>query len=301
MISAIVHTFNEENNLDRCLSSLTWVSEIIVVDMGSSDKTLQIASNYNAKIYSYPYTGFVEPARNFGIKKAGGSWILIVDADEEIPRTLADYLMLQTQEKSNDYFRISRQNIVFGRWIKHTGWWPDYQTRFFKKGAVAWTDKIHGIPMTKGNGVDLKAEKELAIIHHNYQTIDQFITRLNRYTSISAKELFLKNEKFNLENLFQIPVKEFINRFFLWEGYKDGLHGLSLSFLQAFSELVVYLKLWELEKFEHKNIVLGEIENLVDKSNQDVKYWFVTKQIGQTGNLAEKTILKIKRKLQIHG
>lgn len=301
MISAIVHTYNEENNLDRCLSSLTWVSEIMVVDMGSTDKTLQIASNYKAKIFPHPYTGFVEPARNFGIKKAQGPWILIVDADEEIPRTLENYLLSQTEDDSKDYFRIPRQNIVFGKWIKHSGWWPDYQIRFFKKGSVTWTDEIHGVPMTKGNGVDLEAEKELSIIHHNYQTIDQFITRLNRYTSIYAKELFIKNEKFSTKNLFQTPVKEFINRFFLWEGYKDGLHGVALSLLQAFSELIVYLKLWELEKFEHKNISLSEVENLIDEANSDLKYWFTTKKIDQMENPVEKTILKIKRKLQTNG
>lgn len=300
MISAIVHTYNEEKNIERCLSSLSWVDEIVVIDMGSTDKTREKASNFKVKFYSHPYTGFVEPARNFGIEKARGSWILIVDADEEIPRKLADYLITRTRE-AGDYFRIPRKNIIFGKWIRYTGWWPDCQIRFFKKGKVQWTDKIHGVPLTKGVGFDIKPEEDLSIIHYNYQTLEQFIDRLNRYTSVSAKELFLNNARFKLEDLFRIPMREFVNRFFLGEGYRDGLHGLALSFLQAISEAVVYLKLWELENFKEKSVSYSEIKKLADHSYHEYKYWHVTKRIEESKNIVEKALLKFKRKLTKYG
>lgn len=301
MISAVVHTYNEEKNIERCLSSLSWVDEIVLIDMGSTDRTRQKATNYKVKLYPHPYTGFVELARNFGIGKASGSWILIVDADEEVPRNLGNYLTKLAKGDSGDYFRIPRKNIIFGKWIRHSGWWPDYQIRFFKKGAVGWTDKIHGVPLTKGIGVDIKPEEEFSIIHYNYQTIEQFVFRLNRYTSISAKEIFLSNTRFKLEDLFSAPAREFINRFFLAEGYRDGLHGLALSFLQAISEVIVYLKLWELENFKEKSVSKGEIEMLVDKHYREYKYWHVTKLIEESKNIGEKALLKFKRGLTKYG
>ena len=125
MISVIVHTYNEEKNIDRCLNALSWADEIVMIDMGSKDKTIQEAQKYNTTIYQHPYTHFVEPARNFGISKAKYEWVLIVDADEEIPKTLSRFLQKASNENIFDYYRIPRKNIIFGKWIKHTGWWPE--------------------------------------------------------------------------------------------------------------------------------------------------------------------------------
>jgi len=306
MISAVVHTYNEEKNIGRCLSSLTFVDEIVVIDMGSTDKTCQIAASYKAKIYPHPYTGFVEPARNFGISKAKGGWILIVDADEEIPRTLANYLLgipIRTTRQSPrfDYFRIPRKNLVFGKWIRHTGWYPDYQIRFFKKGMVSWTEKIHGVPETKGKGSDLKAEEPLSIIHYNYQSLEQFLERLNRYTNIAAKEMFLNNIHFQVNNLFKKPVKEFINRYFVWEGYRDGLHGLALSLLQSFSEMVTYLKLWELEKFKEEKVTLADIDKMLTVEYRLKKFHLTETELKKEESGWRKLILKLKRKLAFYG
>src|SRR3990167_384330 len=157
MISAVVHTYNEGKNIERCLSSLNWADEIVVIDMGSTDNTCKIAKDFKAKLFSHPYTGFVEPARNFGLSQAKGDWILVVDADEEIPKSLVYYFTHELQRPRFDFYRIARKNIIFNKWVKHSGWWPDYQVRFFRKGMVAWTEKIHGIPLTKGEGTDIEA------------------------------------------------------------------------------------------------------------------------------------------------
>lgn len=296
MISAIVHTYNEEKNIERCLSSLSFVDEIVLIDMGSNDKTCSLASSFKAKIYTHPYTGFVEPARNFGISKAKGDWVLILDADEEVPKSLANYLLNEISKSPFDFYRISRKNIIFGKWVKHTGWWPDYQIRFFKKGAVSWTKKIHGIPLTRGKGTDIEAKEELSIVHHNYQGLDQFIERLNRYSSISAKELYLANRRFSIKDLFEIPTKEFINRYFVWEGYKDGLHGLALSLLQTFSELIGQLKLWELEGFKPQRIDLREIQYLLSQQYKQKQYWLTDVLIKRSQNFLDKLVLRLKRK-----
>ncbi len=297
MISALVHTYNEEKNIERCLSSLSWVGEIVIIDMGSTDKTLEIARGYQTKIYNHPYTGFVEPARNFGIEKAKGDWIMIVDADEEISKSLSLYLSVEAKSPKFDFYRIARKNIIFGRWIKGSGWWPDYQIRFFKKGNVKWTEKIHGVPFTNGVGTDIEMGEDLSITHYNYQNLEQYVERLNRYTSITAKELYLTNEKFLLKNLIELPTREFINRFFVWKGYKDGIHGLALSLLQSFSELVVYLKLWELEKYKETHLELSKMGRLMDNEFKQKNYWLTETLLKEPSGIFKKLLLKIKRKI----
>ncbi len=297
MISAVIHTYNEEKNIARCLSSLKWVDEIVVIDMGSIDKTSEIVSEFGAKMFQYPHTGFVEPARNFGIEKAKGNWIIIVDADEEIPAKLAKFLKVASNNDNFDYYRIPRQNYIFGKWVKHAGWWPDYQIRFFRKGQVIWSDKIHGIPLTKGNGQDIEASDDLSIIHNNYQTIEQFIGRLNRYTSVSAKELFISNQRFSVDQLFQVPAREFVNRYFVWEGYKDGIHGLALSLLQSFSELTTYLKLWDLENFKEKKVTTAEIDKHISSEYKIMQYWLIQTLLKEHMNPLKMLFLKVKRKI----
>lgn len=297
MISAVVHTYNEENNIERCLSSLIWTDEIVLVDMGSTDRTLEKARKFPVRIFNHVHTGFVEPARNFGIGKAHGDYILIIDADEEIPTLLAKKLSRITVEKRYDYYRLPRKNIIFGKWFKHSGWWPDYQTRFFRKNFVIWTDKLHGIPLTKGEGTDLEEKEDESIIHYNYQSIDQFINRLNRYSSITAKDLYVNNRKITATDLIKVPLQEFVKRFFMLEGYKDGIHGLSMSILQSFSELVVLIKLWELYGFKPEKILLKDFKIIQKKEIRTKEYWLYHELLKSPHNLLEDLVWRIRRKL----
>lgn len=298
MISAVVHTYNEGKNIDRCLSSLSSFSdEIVLVDMGSSDDTCRKAKLFKAEIFTYPYTGFVEPARNFGIEKAKGDWIFILDADEELSYNLSKRLKDIIDHDLADFCRIPRKNIIWGKWIKHAGWWPDYQIRFFKKGSVNWPDKIHSIPFTRGIGFDLEANEENSIIHYNYQFIDQFILRLNRYTSISAKELYLNDKHFDPKSLIENPVEEFNTRFFAKEGYKDGIHGLALSLLQGAYAAIVELKLWELESFKEHKLHLDHLEKYFDYEYRQKKFWIYSELLKKPHNLYEEVLWRIKRKL----
>lgn len=298
-ISAVVHTFNEETNIERCLRSLHFVDEIILVDMNSTDKTCELAKEYGAKIYTHPNMGFADPARNFGLSKVKGDWIVVLDADEELPNTLVHFLTKNINQDI-DFFRIPRKNILFGKWIRHAGWWPDYQVRFFKKGYVEWTDKIHGVPITRGFGHDIDPDETLSITHYNYQSIEQFIQRMNRYSSIAAKELFLTNSNFIYSKLISAPIREFINRYFVWEGYKDGLHGLGLSFLQSFGELVIYLKLWELFGFKEQRLSLKDTNKLITEGYKEIRYWSIKELLKDDKNLISRLFLKIQRKINLH-
>src|SRR3990170_3911426 len=201
-ISAVINTLNEEKNLSRAMESVKWADEIVVCDMYSEDKTVEVAKKLGAKIVRHKRINYVEPARNFVISKASGPWILVLDADEEIPDSLAKRLQEFAKSKiKSDFVEIPRKNIIFNKWMKASMWWPDYQVRFFKKGSVVWGDKIHSKPDTRGQGLQLPAEEKWAITHQNYQTIGQFIERMNRYTSIEAEELTKEGYKFDWQDL----------------------------------------------------------------------------------------------------
>lgn len=297
-ISVVINTLNEEKRLPKAISSLKgFANEIIVVDMKSTDKTVELAKKAGAVVYSHNRIGYVEPARNFGVEKCKYNWIFILDADEWIPKTLKIYLKKEIKKNKANFFRIPRKNIVFGKWMRHTGWWPDYNIRFFKKGTVSWNEVIHSIPVTTGVGFDLPAERDLAITHNHYSSLEEYITRMNHYTTIQAKHLKKDGVKFSWRHVITKPTSQFLTRFFAQEGYKDGLHGLSLSMLQAFSELVVYLKIWQKGKFVKRKISTNQVEAEFSKSSKQFVWWLLESKIKKS-NLFPKIWLKLKRKLK---
>lgn len=290
-ISAIINTWNEEKNIKRCLESIKWVDEVIIVDMYSQDKTVDIAKKFGVKTFSHKYTFYVEPARNFALSKATGDWILIIDADEEIPPGLAKIIKGLTQNHQGlTYFRLPRKNIIFGKWLKYSRWWPDYNIRFFKKGCVQWSEKIHSVPLTRGIGNDLEAKEANAIIHHHYQSVSQYLERMNRYTGIQAEELIKTGYKFRWQDMLKKPMGEFLSRFFVGKAYKDGLHGLVLALLQAFSEMAKYVKVWEKEKFVEQDI--STYHEVLEENINDYLHWQV-----KASGLIGKIRLKIKKKI----
>lgn len=301
-ISVVINTYNEEKNIKRCLESLKnfqlpitdslpLVTEVIVVDMHSDDKTVEIAQKFNAKIYYHDYTRYVEPARNFALAKATGEYIFLIDADEELSPSLASELSKIAEDGKIDYVEIPRKNIIFGKWIENSRWWPDYLIRFFKKGKVNFSDEIHVPPKAEGTALRLDAGEKFAIVHYNFQSVYQYIERLNRYTDIQAGEIFKKATVFTWTDLIVKPADEFFSRFFAAEGYKDGLHGLTLAFLQGFSEFVLYLKVWEKERFKEQNI--NELEKVSLRVANDYFFWLqkITK------NPFNKLRLKAKAKI----
>lgn len=297
-ISVVINVLNEEKNIERAIKSVDWADEVVVVDDGSKDNTLEVleklkGSNKKLKAFKHQGVGFVEPARNFAISKATNGWVLILDADEVIPDTLARELVrIAAKMEQIDYVRLPRKNIIFGHFMKAAIWWPDYNIRFFKKGQVNWINKIHQPPKTSGQGLDLPAEEKYAIIHYNYESVAEFLERMNRYTSVQAEELKEEDYKFNWQDLLVKPLDEFLSRFFANKGYKDGLHGLALSLLQAFSFLVVYLKLWEMEKFKEQDIDLGQLKDQSNKSAEAINYWI--SQSTNPGNFFERFFKKAK-------
>ncbi len=299
-ISVVVNTRNEEKTLAGCLETVNFCDEVIVMDMESSDNTKNIASQYTDKIYDHPNIGFVEPARNIAISKATGDWILILDADERISKELAKKLKEIVADGSVDFVRIPRKNIIFGKWLQHSRWWPDHNIRFFKKGSVVWQSEIHSVPITTGTGISLEAIESLAIEHLHYQSLDEYALRSLRYSTQQAKELINSGYHLDPKDIIGKPIGEFLSRYFAGEGYKDGLHGLAIALLQFFSILLIYLKVWEKQGFipvpESKFNPIWQSTFL--SKFKEIRYWFSTAQI-QSGNSKITTFfLKLKRKIQ---
>ena len=307
-LSVVINTKNAESTLEAALKSVKFADEIVVVDMKSTDKTVEIAQKYTDKIFAHTDVGYVEPARNFAIKKATGDWIFILDADEEVPQELEAaikgiVMSASAGEKTGDCYYIPRRNLIFNKEIEKTGWWPDYVLRLFKKGFVSWSDEIHSIPITRGVVKELPAIVDLAITHHNYQHVDQYFERLNRYTSIQAKEitLDLDREQQEIDGSFITKkfYSEFLSRFFAGRGVNDGTHGLALSLLQGLSEAIVAIKSWEEKGFPESNREQEEstIAELA-QFNKELAYWIANWKVENSSGI-EQFMWKIRRKLYI--
>ncbi|MFZ5376074.1 MAG: glycosyltransferase family 2 protein [Patescibacteria group bacterium] len=297
-LSVVINVRNSAETFGRCLESIKFAQEIIVVDMESTDNSVEIAKRYTDKIFCHKNVGYADPARNFALSKATQPWIFVIDADEEVSSSLKD-VIIQLSEQSTDAtgYYFPRKNIVSRKWIEHTGWWPDYQLRLFKNGSVKWAEGVHRQPDVLGKVVFLPEMETNAILHHNYQDLSCFIDRLNRYTSLHAQErtsLSITGSSLE-EKALKKFFDEFIQRYFAYHGYCDGLHGTTLSLAQAFYELSVFFKQFELKKVE------GQENNQLPvkffrQLNKDLNYWLADYQCGQTTGMT-KFYWKLRRKL----
>jgi (heptosyl)LPS beta-1,4-glucosyltransferase len=299
MLSVVITAWNEEKTLPRVVSSVKHLADeiVVVVDKASTDETLEVARKLGCKVFSHPHTGIVEPMRNFSIAKAKGDWILLLDADEEVSKSLGEEIeKIISNADASDFYRIARKNLIFGKWIKSSHWWPDYVYRLFKKGSITWDDTIHSIPLTRGKGTDLKPSEDLAIIHHHYETITQYVERLNRYTDFQVRSLQESGYAFSWKDLVIKPIDEFIRQYFARSGHKDGIAGLALSLLQSFSELVLYLKLWQESQFVDRKITLEEISEVIASKKKEWRWWTYEAKI-RDSNILLKVWLKFVRRI----
>ncbi len=303
-LSVVIHTKNAENTLEKSIKSVKFADEIVVVDMMSTDDTIKIAKKFTSAIYSYPDVGYVEPARNFAISKAKGDWIFILDADEEVPeeleRVIKGIVSRSKNKDTADCYYIPRKNMIFEKWIEKTGWWPDYVLRLFRKGHVEWSDQIHSIPITSGEVSELPKVEEIAILHHNYQHVDQYINRMNHYSGIQAKELLeSQNVEIDSKYIFKKFSGELLSRLFAQRGINDGSHGLSLSLLQSISEASVAMKIWdekgfpETDKFQEEELIAE-----INQFKKELAYWLADWQVENNTGI-NKLYWKIRRKLFI--
>ncbi|HHG74667.1 MAG TPA: glycosyltransferase family 2 protein [Persephonella sp.] len=265
-VSVVIATYNSELFLEECLKSVSWASEIIIVDMYSSDRTIEIAKKHTDKVFKFKgKIGFPEPAYRFGLEKVANEWVFIFASDEIVPYSLSLKIGDIIYKDIVDVVYIPRKNFFFGEQLKGGGWGPlqDMHPRLFKRGAVSINETIHRSFNVSKNVKELfLKDEDLAIIHFNYIDIDHFIDKLNKYTTIEAINMIEGSKKpFNSLSIIKAILKEFMSRFILRKGYKDGWIGLGLSILMVTYQISSFLKLQLMKKYndyEPRNKIIME-------------------------------------------
>jgi len=264
-LSVVIITFNEEANIGRTLASVEPLvadgkGEIIVVDSGSTDRTVEIAKSHGAKVFIEEWKGYAAQ-KNSAIDKATGDWILSLDADEEISegmRKLLPFILSPPQGcgYAGMGLLFARQNYFLGRWMRHGGFWPDRKLRMVWRGLGRFEDRsVHeDIKLREGSesfdpSFDFQLGSPVAIIHHSYPTLSDYIEHMNRYSFLGAEMLVAKGKvRFSFVNIVLRPFFTFIYNYFFRLGFLDGREGLLLHLYHAVYVSWKYAKAWELSR-----------------------------------------------------
>lgn len=243
MISAIILTHNSQAYLKACLQNLSFCQEIIVLDDYSTDKTRQLAQSLGAKVIKRHLDNDFASQRNFGLKKAQYKWVLFIDSDEIVPRSLAKEIQSQIKSTATN-FNLKRQDWFLGRKLNFGETSRVRLTRLVQPGTGQWQGKVHEIFKSK---LPLKTLKQ-PLYHQRSLTIKDFLSRLNHYTDIRAQQLLDQHQPFKLFQLLIYPPAKFLQNYILRLGFLDAFPGLSLAFLMSLHSLMVRIKLYDIQK-----------------------------------------------------
>lgn len=252
-ITGIIHTLNEERQIARAIRSLTpWVDEVLVVDMHSDDRTVPIARSLGARVELFERMGFADPARAFGLEQATGDWVISIDADELVPPTLASRLRRIAEDDEADLVRVPRRNYLLGAELHATGWQMEFERelKFFRRSAMRYTGDIHDFarPLDGKRELVLDPVADLAIVHFNYRDLSEFLSKMDRYTTVEAQQRADEPDSWKLRSHVRTIGMEFAYRLLRTRGYRDGWRGFTLSWLMATYRLLVWAKLRELHE-----------------------------------------------------
>lgn len=241
-LSVIVITKNEADNIAACLQSVDFADEIIVLDSGSTDDTCAIAKAHNAKVYvNEQWPGF-GPQKNKALDLATGEWILSIDADERVTPELKVAILQTLAKPTADGYKIARLSQFCGRWIRHSGWWPDYVVRLFKKQSGRFTDvAVHEQVKIDGK-TDVLAGGHF--LHYPYENLEALIGKLNSYSSAAAKAAVERGKKTTVLGIFGHAMWTFIRIYILRKGFLDGWQGLVLAGMAAAGSFFRYAKIY---------------------------------------------------------
>jgi glycosyltransferase involved in cell wall biosynthesis len=275
-LSVVIITYNEEANLVRTLESVKQLigegrGEIIVVDSCSTDRTVEIAKSFGAKVFVEEWKGYAAQ-KNSAIDKATGDYVLSLDADEEVAPDLASEIQRIMEEPPREHmfnqklpdgtsapifvngFRIPRKNYFLGRWIRHGGFWPDPKLRLFRRHTGKFKEAaVHEALQVEeyGNGWGGIVSRRLrgSLVHHSYPTLSDYIEHMNRYSSLGAEMVAAKGKvRFSVINIAVRPLATFVYNYWLRLGFLDGREGLLLHLYHAAYVSWKYAKAWELSR-----------------------------------------------------
>lgn len=262
MLSVVILTKNEQDRIKVCLESIKWVEEIIIIDNGSTDKTLEIAKSYTDKIFTFKDMDFAF-LRNKGMEQVTGEWALYVDSDERV----LDDLKKEIEEciKSNEYstLAISRRNIVFGKEVKYGPFWPDWVIRLIKKADFEkWEGVVHEQPKFKGN----LGYSKSSLLHLTHRGLDQVVLKSLEWSKIDAKlRLESGHPKMSGWRFLRIFLTETFNQGVTRRGFFNGTVSIMDSLLQTFSMYMTYVRLWQLQQQKPLDEIYDEIDRQIMK------------------------------------
>lgn len=237
-LSVIIITKNEEENIRNCLESVKWADEIVIVDSLSKDKTVEIAKEYTNKIFQKKWAGYGRQ-KNLALEKATGDWVLNIDADERVTKELAQEIKGAIQKKEYDGYYIPNKAYFLGKWIKHSGWYPDHHLRLFKKEKGRFDERmVHEAAEVEGKKGYLKG----VIEHFTAKSIGEYLRRLDKYARLTIEE---RGGRASWHQVFFYPPFTFFKMYIMKRGFLEGIHGLILALCHSYYTFSKYARLWE--------------------------------------------------------
>ena len=244
-ISATIITYNEEENIERCLKSLQGVAdEIIVVDSFSTDNTKDICLKYNVSFFERPFKDYSDQ-KNWAVEQSTYTVILSIDADEELSEKLKNNILEVKNNWQSDGYYFNRMTNYCGSWIKHSGWYPNHQLRLWDKLKGQWEGIIHERLNISNDSISpLRGD----LLHYSYSNYSQHLIKIDKFTDMQARELFEKGKSISIFKIICHPFFRFIRHYFFRLGFLDGLAGFIISISSAYGQFLKYIKLKRLYK-----------------------------------------------------
>lgn len=242
-ISVYVLTFNNLRTIERCLKSLSWAEELVVVDSGSTDGTFDVCKQYTDKACQVAWKGHRDQYQ-YAADLTTGEWIMFVDADEEVSPELVEEIRVKLKDGAEgvDGFFVYRRTYYLGRWIRYGGWYPDGEIRLYRRDKGRWEGALHAKVVVNGSVSTLKGQ----YLHYTYRDISDQIQTIDKYSRIAAEDMVQSGKKFSLFKLLFHPPFRFFKEYVLKSGFRDGLPGLIIVVSTMFYVFIKYAKLWEI-------------------------------------------------------
>lgn len=241
-ISAVVITYNEEPNIERCLAGLVFADEIVVLDSFSTDRTVELARRFTDKISRREFVGYADQ-KNAAMELASNDWVLIVDADEVVTDSLAAEIRRVVESDKFAAYRMSRLSYFWGKPIRHCGWYPDYVTKLVRRSKSRYPDRlVHETPDVDGPVGTLTSD----LMHYTYRDLDELCRKMVAYARAAARQKLADGERFRLHKLLFAPGLAFLKKYIVKQGFRDGLRGFVICAMTQVGVFLRYAMLWEM-------------------------------------------------------
>lgn len=243
-ISAVIITLNAVSQLDGCLKSLAFADEIVVVDSGSADGTIELAARHGARVLQKEWLGF-GAQKNFAVGSAGNDWVLCVDADERVSELLREHILAELKAPRGLVYAMARCNRFLGRWLRHGEGYPDWSVRLFNRAHARWSDDpVHEKVISSAPVLKLSGD----LLHDSAETLEKYLDKQNRYTSLQARSLHAAGRRASIVQLVLSPLFRFLKFYVLRLGFLDGAPGLVHIAIGCMNSFNKYAKLMALER-----------------------------------------------------